>query len=262
MAKEGTDEVNEKFLQRNSRFWSLLWDSLYTRGPNTLPFYTSFCLGSGKKYYSNGLQTSNQPWFNLMEQEYQPSLPSCEYQCEDAYHGGSCIKFNESVQNLRLFATNFSCKDNLIASYVIKRSNSQIDIQLILNIENENRSKNYLINCVDDIQDEKNINQKPNERSVRPLRTNLLKYTAVSLSNRREKNFLSYKQPINGWETRYYYLNFDKIAKLGRIVDIGINVNKENWTKNDSLLLGGLHIHRGIQDEEVLVKNLPKISIV
>lgn len=40
---EGTDDINRKFLERNTRFWKLLWTYLYSRGPNTLPFYTSFC---------------------------------------------------------------------------------------------------------------------------------------------------------------------------------------------------------------------------
>lgn len=74
--KNGTDECNYRFLARNNRFWGLLWKYLYSRGPNTLPFYTSFCMGSGKRQYRDGLAISNKAWFNLMEQEYQPSVPS------------------------------------------------------------------------------------------------------------------------------------------------------------------------------------------
>lgn len=261
MALVGTDEINKKFLQRNTRFWSLIWNSLYSRGPNTLPFYTSFCLGSGKKQYRDGLQIGNEPWFNLMEQQYQPSVPSSyEYQFDEAYHGGSCIKFVGSVEKLRLFVTDFPCKDNLVASFVFKRSSTQIDVQLVLNIENEAGNKNYLIYCDGDIRNENNVVLKPCERFVNPLRTHLLKYIVVGLSNRHEKIFPSSRRPINGWETRYYYLNFDEIAKLGRVVDIGITVNKENWTETDSLLLGALHIHCGIHDEAQLVNILPKIS--
>ncbi|XP_055305335.1 cytosolic endo-beta-N-acetylglucosaminidase isoform X2 [Sitodiplosis mosellana] len=262
MRAEGTDNINTKFLKRNTRFWSLLWTQLYSRGPNTLPFYTSFCLGSGKKQYRNGLQIGNEPWFNLLEQQYQPSVPShFEYQFEEAYHGGSCIKFVETVRNIRLFATDFSLKDNLIASFVFKRSDPAIDIQLVLNVQNGKGDQSLLVYCNSDIRNKLNAILKPCERHVNPLRRNLLKYTVVGLSNRHEKIFPSSNRAINGWETRYYYLNFDGIAKLGRIVDIGVSINKENnWNENDSVLLGALHIHCGIKDEERITAELDPIS--
>lgn len=257
-----SDEINKKFLERNTRFWSSLWMHLYSRGPNTLPFYTSFCLGSGKKQYRNGLQIGNETWFNLMEQQYQPSVPShFEYQFEEAYHGGSCIKFVEAIRNIRLFATDFSCKDNLIASFVFKRSDPVINIQLVLNIQNEKGDQNLLVYCESDVRFDPNAVLKPCERIVNPLRANLLKYTVVGLSNRHEKIFPSSNRPINGWETRYYYLNFDDIAKLGRVVDVGVSImKKDDWSENDSVLLGALHIHCGIKDEEMITAQLDSIS--
>lgn len=48
--KNGTDACNHQFLARNNRFWGMLWKYLYSRGPNTLPFYTSFCIGSGTHF--------------------------------------------------------------------------------------------------------------------------------------------------------------------------------------------------------------------
>lgn len=262
MRAEGTDNINEKFLQRNTRFWSLLWTQLYSRGPNTLPFYTSFCLGSGKKQYRNGLQISSEPWFNLMEQQYQPSVPSqFEYQFEEAYHGGSCIKFDKTGQNIRLFASDFSLKDNLIASFVFKRTDPAIDIQFVLNVQNEQGDRSLLVYCNSDERNELNAVLKPSERIVNPLKSNLLKYAVVGLSNRHEKIFPSSNRAINGWETRYYYLNFDDIAKHGRVVDIGISISKkDNWTENDSVLLGALHIHSGIKDEERITAELDPIS--
>lgn len=261
MIDEGRDGINTKFLQRNTRFWALLWKHLYSRGPNVLPFYTSFCLGSGKKQFRNGLQIGAEPWFNLMEQQYQPSVPSLfEYQFEEAYHGGSCIKFVDRVRHARLFATDFPCKDNLIASFVFKRSDPQIGIQLILHVQNETGDKNLLVYCESDRRDELSATTQPLEHSVSPLKANLLKYTVVGLSNRHEKIFPSGNRPVNGWETRYYYLNFDEIAKFGRILDVGISVNKDDWTEYDSVLLGALHIHWGIKDEDYIIKNLDVIS--
>ncbi|XP_031628617.1 cytosolic endo-beta-N-acetylglucosaminidase [Contarinia nasturtii] len=258
---EGTDDINRKFLERNTRFWKLLWTYLYSRGPNVLPFYTSFCLGSGKKQYRNGLQIGNEPWFNLQEQQFQPSVPSSfEYQFEEAYHGGSCIRFSESVNKLRLFATDFTCKDNLIVSFVFKRSDYAIDVQLVLNVQNDKGDQNLLVYCDSDRRLESNAILKTGEHIVTPLRANLLKYACIGLSNRHEKIFPSGNRSINGWETRYYYLNFDEIAKHGRVTDVGISIKKDNWTDTDSVLLGALHIHRGIKDEERIITHLDSIS--
>lgn len=261
MADEASDEINKKFLKRNTKFWTLLWNQLYTHGPNTLPFYTSFCLGSGKKLYRDGIQVSNEPWFNLMKQQYQPSVPSSyEYQFSEAYEGGSCIKFSAQLNNIRLFITDFPCKDNLVASFVFKRSNLEISVELILNIQNENGDQSLLIHCSGDMQNDTSAIAKPYERFVNPLRVKLLKYAVVSLSNRHEKIFPSTTRSINGWETRYYYLNFDEIARHGRVTDIGISVKKKDWNETDSLLLGALHIHSGIKNEEKITEVIPQIS--
>lgn len=188
-------------------------------------------------------------------------MPSTfEYQFEEAYHGGSCIKFIEAVHNVRLFATDFSCKNNLIVSFVFKRYDHMIDIQLILNVQNEKGDKQFLIYCNSDKREETNALLKPCERIVHPLRANLLKYTVVGLSNRHEKILPTSNRSVNGWETRYYYLNFDKIAKMGRVVDVGISINKRNWTVTDSVLFGALHIQSGIKDEDRITEKLDTIS--
>lgn len=263
MHTEGRDEVNERFLERNNRFWSLLWRYFFTRGPNTLPFYTSFCLGSGKRQFRSGLRISNKPWFNLMEQQYQPSVPSSfEYQYDDAYHGGSCIKFNRAVRNVRLFATDFECINNLVVSFVFKRTDPQIEILLVLNLQNQNGDKTLLICCKSDGRDHLNADRTAtNEKFIiRPLHGQLLKYTMIGLSNRNEKIFPSSNRPINGWETRYYYLNFDEMAKYGHLIDIGITIDKNRWLRSDSVLLGALHIHSGIEEERYITEHLDSIS--
>lgn len=257
---EGRDEINERFLERNTRFWSLLWPNLYTCGPNTLPFYTSFCLGSGKKQFRSGLRIGNEPWFNLMEQQYQPSVPSSfEYQFDEAYHGGSCIKFNRPLRNNRLFITDFACRNNLVASFVFKRTDPKIDIQLVLNVQNEKGDRNLLIYCESDQRGQENA-ETYSERFVHAIRGSLLKQTVIGLSNRHEKIFPTSRYPVNGWETRFYYLNFDEAVKYGRMIDIGISVEKRRWTQNDSVLLGALHIHSGVDDESNIIPFINKIS--
>lgn len=190
------------------------------------------------------------------------SVPShFEYQFEEAYHGGSCIKFAAAVRKVRLFATDFSCKNNLVVSFVFKRTDPAIDVQLVLNVQNEQGDQNLLVYCESDPRDELNAILKPCERIVSPLKANLLKYAVVGLSNRHEKIFPSSNRAINGWETRYYYLNFDAVAKLGQVVDIGVSISKQSsWGENDSVLLGALHIHGGIKDEERITAQIDPIS--
>lgn len=264
MHSEGRDSVNERFLERNNRFWSLLWRYFFTSGPNTLPFYTSFCLGSGKRQFRSGLRISNKPWFNLMEQQYQPSVPSAfDYQYDEAYHGGSCIKFSRAVRNVRLFATDFECINNLVVSFVFKRTDPQIEIELVLNLQNQNGDKTLLIYCESDGQEHLNADeQSPTKKQfiVRPLDGQLLKYAVIGLSNRNEKIFPSSNRPINGWETRYYYLNFDQMAKYGHLIDIGISIDKMRWLRSDSVLLGALHVHSGIEEERYITEHLESIS--
>lgn len=260
LAENPTDEINRKFLKRNNIFWGSLWKYLYSRGPKTLPFYTSFCLGSGKKQFRDGLHISNENWFNVMDQEYQPSVPSLfDYYFEDAYRGGSCIKFNNTVNNLRLFVSEFPCTNDVIVSFVFKRTDPLIQMKIILNLENEFSNKNILIYCKSDPLEHENVEAKSFERYLNPLNKRQMRYALIGLSNRQEKTFPSIA-PINGWEARYYYLNFDQTATFGKIVDIGISVDKDEWKKNDSVLFGALHIHEGINNDNILSSDLRKIT--
>lgn len=260
-AKNGSDGLNNKFIARNNRFWALLWKYLYSRGPNTLPFYTSFCMGSGKRQFRDGLAISNETWFNLMEQEYQPSVPSLfEYHFDEAYRGGSCIKFNETVQNARLFVTDFTCQNDIVLSYVYKRSDPKINVTLILNVENGEGDKNILVFCNCDGSVEHERSQKRCEQFLSPIGRYPLRTLLRGLSIRDEKTFPSTAAPVNGWETRYFYLKFDKSAQLSRIVDIGVSVFNDRWDNHDTVLLGALHVHNGIENDDRLQQPETNIS--
>lgn len=65
------DEVNARFMERDLKFWGPLWEYLELSGPSKLPFYTSFCLGSGKFSNRLGMPVKQKPWFNLTKQELQ-----------------------------------------------------------------------------------------------------------------------------------------------------------------------------------------------
>lgn len=253
---------NQHFIRRNNLFWTLLWKYLYSSGPNSLPFYTSFCLGSGKKKFRDGIQTQNEPWFNLLEQEYQPSVPSVfEYDYENAYRGGSCIKFNGNVNKLRLVVSDFLCDQNIVVSFVYKRTTPDIRVRLILNIVDEENDKHLHVTCGEYNENSVQTNLGHiGEKILTPLRRNDLRHIIIGLSQRQEKVFPSYK-PINGWETSYFYIKFQENVKNCHITDVGISINKGNWnTIYDSALLGAVHIHNGISNDERL--NIPIDSII
>lgn len=254
----GSDVCNSHFIRRNNQFWSLLWKYLYSSGPKTLPFYTSFCLGSGKRKFRDGIESENSPWFNLMEQEYQPSVPvEFNYHFDEAYRGGSCIRFMKNINGLRLFVTDFDCDQDIIISYVFKRSTPQIHVQFILNIVKND--KQYLRATCGDLVNLKEEEDPVAQKHFYPLRGNNLRTVIIGLSERQEKLFAS-SQPINGWEARYFNLKFNVFEKC-RIVDLGLSIEHRHWTQGDEVLLGAVHIHEGIKYDDSSSGSLEVVSI-
>lgn len=92
--------------------------------------------------------------------------------------------------------------------------------------------------------------KRPCEHSLEPVTRYGLRTLLRGLSLRDEKTFPSIAAPVNGWETRYFYMKFDETAQSARIVDIGISVHRDEWGGNDSVLLGALHVHNGIENSE------------
>lgn len=121
---------------------------------------------------------------------------------------------------------------------------------LILNVENGTGNKNIFVYCNSDgnVVHETDI-KRPNEYSLEPVTRYNLRTLLRGLSLRDEKTFPSIAAPVNGWETRYYYLKFDETARSSRIVDIGISVHRHHWD-GDSVLLGAVHVHNGIEYSE------------
>lgn len=226
------------------------------------PFYTSFCLGSGKRKYRNGIIDLNEPWMNLREQEYQPTIPfKLEYQFDDAYHGGSCVIFRSPIQNLRLFASYFPCDANLVVSYAFKRNDPNIRLRLILNVQDINENSYVLLNCDSEPFDDQSTKQ-PFERNLKPITSKSLRYVCIGLNERQEKTLPSSERTSNNWEIRYFYLTFAESAKWSRIVDIGITATSPHWKDHDFLLLGAMHIHSGVRDDDHIPssENVPPID--
>lgn len=248
---QGSELCNNHFLLRENLFWTLMWHNFYSSGPVALPFYTAFCLGSGVKKYRDGLKTLNDSWFNLMEQEYQPSVPSIfEYHYDEAYHGGSCIKLNGDVHKLRLLCCDFSCENQIVPSYVIKRTSPQIHVQLVFKIVDDDQRQHLLVLCDNDALATTSNN---GIKRMAPLNGIALQRVIIALSRRQERLFSS-RQPVNNWEAQYFYLKFTDELKHCRIVDVGLSITKEGgWHTRDYVLLGAIHIHEGIANDERVV---------
>ncbi|XP_040174013.1 cytosolic endo-beta-N-acetylglucosaminidase [Anopheles arabiensis] len=250
------DDRNVLFLQMNDRFWNRLWRHLYVRGPVQLPFYSSFCLGSGKFYNRLGRTQSAECWFNLAKQHFQPTIPytpPLEYDTrtdplahwthhfDGALDGGSCLKLRNDARDKRLFACDFPCDDDLIVCYAHRRSNpTAIDLGLVLKAYCGRRHECLRIVCANA---DCHVGERSNEVRALPLdkeqSLQLLKLGATSQ--------LPLADTVNGWDIRYYYLSAERLPVGIRIVDIGIKLHKEpDAHENDHALLGAIHLQAGI----------------
>lgn len=244
-----SDKCNAIFLERENRFWSLLWEHFSLCGPITLPFSTTFCLGSGRKTFELGICTSNEPWFNLTKQQYQPCNPSAfDHEYDDAYQGGSCLKFIRNICGQRLFISNFPCNKNIILAFAIKRSTPSINFEVLLRLSNGNDEENTFIYCGLEAK-QTTTPEKEIKRYLHRLDAKSVENIYIALDQRGEKVLkLSEKDANDGWEVCYYSLLIDKKDKSARIYDIAISVNKGvEWNDGDSLLFGALHIHSGLE---------------
>lgn len=202
--ENGTDSCNQHFINRNNRFWSLLWAHFYTSGPKTLPFYTTFCMGSGKRNFRDGMEISASSWFSLMVHQWQPLLPgpgTYQHYFEDAFRGGSCLKIISNLKDVRLFTTDFSCDSNIIVSYAFKRTSHLIHLNLTLNVSH--RPAPFYIVCGEYLDETVYANDEP-VKFFEPLGGDNLRRVVMRLSERQERIFPT-SRPVHGWEIRYKY---------------------------------------------------------
>jgi hypothetical protein len=156
-------------------------------------------------------------WFNLKNQAIQPSTPSREgfysHFYDDAFDGGSSLSL-EMTDLIRLFVCELECDDDIIFSYTFKRNSDLNDVQVNLNILDVRRSVDVQLVC-----DGAN---GTNPFSISCLSEEEVRNIASYLAHNRQTFVPSL---INGWETRYYLLRFDRSTKA-LITDIGIRKMK------------------------------------
>lgn len=201
------DRFNQKSLERNDRFWSSLFPYLYMFGPKSLPFVSSFSIGSGKRFYRMGREVKTN-WFNLKLQDPLPSTPSREgfytHNYDDAFNNGNSLSL-DTTELIRLFVCELCCDDDIIFSYTFKRQNERNDLQVNLVVSDMYTNADREIIC-----------QRSNG-SLCLSESDVLQVASHFFTN--QLPFTPAK--INGWETRYFLLKFRPSTKA-IITDIGV----------------------------------------
>lgn len=222
-----------------------MYDFFFIFGPKTLPFVTNFCIGSGKKFCRMGREVKKN-WFNLKLQGFQPSTPSREgfysHHYDDAFDGGSSLSLDIRSESIRLFVCEFSCDEDIIFSYTFKRFDDANDVHVNLNILETRRSVDAQLVCDGTI--------GTNRLSTPCLEEDDVRSIAVFLANNR-LSFVPSK--INGWETRYFLLRFEKSMKA-IITDIGVRK-----TKRGKVLLGQIAFYSA---KDLNQDNLSHINMI
>ncbi|XP_055682945.1 cytosolic endo-beta-N-acetylglucosaminidase [Lutzomyia longipalpis] len=246
-SQRGNPECNEAFFRRNNRFYSSFWTNLYTSGPCELPFYTSFCVGSGMVRRELGMVVSSSPWFNLRLQQPQMSTPIdhpyIEHHFEDSFDGGSCLRITSvSPRVYRLFCVDFNCTNDILFSLALKRSNRDIDLDIVLFVVDAATEKRCRVVLSEDFLYTERVTW-PGNCSMKSLVEENLMHVQHFLNRSNEKH-IPVRNDVNGWETRFYYLSFDS-SIIAHIVDIGVRIRGQpfggHWIN-----LGAISIHSGV----------------
>lgn len=101
---------------------------------SSLPFETCFNTGHGRRKFVGGIQTSSNDWHNMSDQDVLPtwqfalegsSSISASYDFNDAYNGGSSVKFNGMITGgapsvIKLYKTNLTITTETVLELTYK----------------------------------------------------------------------------------------------------------------------------------------------
>lgn len=106
------------FQTAQNRWWALVEKSwgILQNYPRVTPFYSNFDQGHGYRFYVDGAQVSDSPWFNISSQSFQPFLEYSEDTTSDpirvlidyneaSYAGGGNITFKGTLADNGYFIT-------------------------------------------------------------------------------------------------------------------------------------------------------------
>lgn len=203
--RKNPTQLNQEFIRRNDRFFSSFWKYLFTSGPREMPFYSSFCLGSGPSYWSSGRLLSNRPWFHLKKQQPVLSVPVhpdfIQYDFTNAFEGGSCLRILGTSESrpLRLFCSSFCCENDLIVGMAMKKSNDFVDLELLLNIWNGASYCQIVCGSAQYIRRE--VDSWPGYYRIQNLSSAYVEVVKQFLAQAEEKHIPCVDE-LNGWEIR------------------------------------------------------------
>lgn len=203
--------LNEIFLERNDRFFASFWPDLYTSGPKEMPFYSSFCLGSGPSRFQNGRLIDSRPWFDMRAQSISMSVPIqgnfLNHDFSAAFDGGSCLKILGQSQSLplRLFCSDFSCENDLIVAYAMKKSAALVDLEILLNVVNGDSHCQIVCGSAQFIKAD--IDSWPGHCRKQNLNDQQLGFVRNFLA-RTEERHIPCSGLVNGWEIRWVFCRF------------------------------------------------------
>lgn len=247
----GDDSVNDAFLRRNEKFWCSLWEHLATHPYNILPFYTDFCLGSGKNTYVNGRAKSSvngsgggdgEQFFNLSRCSLQPSVPLyllAERYYADGFNGGSCLRILQYNNSFRVFATDFKLQGGaLVFAYAYKLQPNDGEFDCILRFCTKNNARDcYLF--MGDYSDTTNLRRgRCYVSPLKPAHYKILDNNRLDTPKIPKEVSLP-ENTANGWNVRYYIAAFDGAIQ---VKDIGVLYRRSEEAK-DTAYLGAVYIN-------------------
>lgn len=198
-------QINQDFIKRNDQFYSSFWKDFFTSGPREMPFYSSFCLGSGPANWQFGRLISNRPWFDLRLQQPVLSVPVhpdfIQYDFSTAFEGGSCLRILGTSESrpLRLFCCSFCCENDLIVSFAVKKSADFVDLELLLNICNGDSYCQIVCGSAQYIRRE--VDHWPGYYRIQSLNGGHIGTVKQFLAQTLEKHIPCVDE-LNGWEIR------------------------------------------------------------
>ncbi|XP_016980049.1 cytosolic endo-beta-N-acetylglucosaminidase isoform X2 [Drosophila rhopaloa] len=227
----GEEQVNSAFLARNESWWARIWPTLATHPYSSLPFFTDFCVGSGRASYERGLRTPGEdhPFFNLSRQSLQPSVPldrNAVHHFDEAFAGGCSLLVTNYERAFRLFVTDFELtRGVLLLGYAFKINgdvSAATDFDLLLRVTplRRNDAELYLF-CGE----YRGAIVAPQRCYLSPLDDVLPRGHAKLPQDTRSLG--------PGWQVRYYVAKFDGPV---RVQDIGLKCQRPAESKAEAQL--------------------------
>lgn len=236
----GNDQVNQAFLARNELWWGRLWHLLGTHPYRVLPFYTDFCVGSGRGKYACGkLIPDSRPFFNLAKQSLQPSVPlakNASQSFKTVYAGGNALRVENYERAFRLFLTEFEVSLGvLLLSYAYRMDErdqqAALDVVLRCSSMSRHQEQDLYVFC--------------GAYSNQIIQPGMCYVSPLGANEKLRASLLHHQLPLekdallgDKWRIRHYLMCFDGPLMLQ---DIGLKCRRAE-TSNTDAYFGAIYV--------------------